>query len=316
VNLQRRPVLVGGFVLGAIFLTVAMVIVIGSGQLLTRSDTAVSFFDESVTGLAEGAPVLYRGVRVGHVKDIAIDLVAPDLDDRDFRVAVVYEIERARLQSRATSREDDAFLSIERLVEQGLHAKLEVESFVTGRLSLGLDIDPDVVPAFEPVPGLSVPEIPAVPAVLQRMQTQLGRVLDSIERADIERLMSSLHAVTTGLESLLSSDGLSSALEELPPLLTELRQTLAGVRSALEGAETGELIEAVTILADDVSALSSEASATLSQVREVTHPEGVTLYQVNATLRSLEAAGEAITRLAAELERDPSVLVRGKEGRE
>lgn len=314
-SLQRRPVLVGGFVLGAIFLTVVMVIVIGSGQLLKRSDTVVSFFDESVTGLGEGAPVLYRGVRIGQVTDIAIDLVDVERDRSDFRVAVVYEIERARLQSRATS-DDGSFVSIERLVDRGLHAKLEVESFVTGRLSLGLDVDPAAVKEWTPVPGLSVPEIPAVPAVLQRMQTQLGRILDSIERADIEGLMSSLQNVTTGLESLLASDGLSASLRELPPLLTEMRKTLVRVREALDGAEAGELVDAMTTLAEDVSALSTEATATLSQVREVTHPEGVTVYQVNATLKSLQSAGEAITRLAAELERDPSVLVRGKEGRE
>jgi paraquat-inducible protein B len=316
-SLQRRPVLVGAFVLGTLVLTVVVILVVGSGRLFQRSDTVVSFFDESVTGLSEGAPVLYRGVRVGQVTNIAIHLIESDRPHDDFRVAVVYEIDHDRLQSRAASLEmDDAWGSIDDLVERGLHAKLEVESFVTGRLSLGLDIDPRAASNYEPVPGLAFPEIPAVPAALQRMQTQVNRILDSIEEMDMGAVIVSLEEATKGLAAVLGSPGLESSLQELPALVAEMRETFALVRTTLESTDTRDLVEATSALAREMAILSEEATATLGLMRNVLHPEGVTIHRLNDALSSLDAAADAVARLAGELERDPSALVRGKEGRQ
>ena len=64
--------LIGIFVLGALGLIVAAILFFGGGALFTQRFTAVSYFPGSVAGLQTGAPVTYRGVRVGQVKSIGI----------------------------------------------------------------------------------------------------------------------------------------------------------------------------------------------------------------------------------------------------
>ena len=64
--------LIGAFVLGAIVLVVAGVMVFGSGKFLSKKNTYVMFFEGSVKGLNVGSPVVYRGVKIGEVTNIKL----------------------------------------------------------------------------------------------------------------------------------------------------------------------------------------------------------------------------------------------------
>ena len=63
---------IGAFVLGAIVLLVAGVLVLGAGKFFTKEHVYVTYFDGSVKGLNVGSPVMFRGVKVGEVKDITL----------------------------------------------------------------------------------------------------------------------------------------------------------------------------------------------------------------------------------------------------
>ena len=67
--------LVGAFVLLAVGLAVAGVIVFGSGQLSRRTVDFVIYFEGSLAGLNRGAPVKYRGVQIGTVEDVLFQIL-------------------------------------------------------------------------------------------------------------------------------------------------------------------------------------------------------------------------------------------------
>ena len=54
---RANPALIGAFVLGAIALTVAAVVTIGSGHLFRNTLKFVLYFQGSVNGLEKGSPV-------------------------------------------------------------------------------------------------------------------------------------------------------------------------------------------------------------------------------------------------------------------
>src|SRR5512147_2002724 len=67
---QANPKLIGGFVLGAIALLVAGLLVFGSGKFFTRRLPVAMYFEGSVSGLDVGAPISFRGVKVGEVTKV------------------------------------------------------------------------------------------------------------------------------------------------------------------------------------------------------------------------------------------------------
>jgi paraquat-inducible protein B len=72
----KNTKVVGGFVLGAIVLLVAAIVLFGGGALFQRTTRALIYFQGSVSGLSIGAPVQFRGVTVGSVADIDLEMNA------------------------------------------------------------------------------------------------------------------------------------------------------------------------------------------------------------------------------------------------
>ena len=62
--------LVGAFVLGAVILFIIGVMTFSVGKYFFKQPSFIMFFDGSVKGLNVGAPVMFKGVKVGTVSDI------------------------------------------------------------------------------------------------------------------------------------------------------------------------------------------------------------------------------------------------------
>ncbi len=96
-NKKISPTLIGGFVLGAVILLVIAVIAFGSGRLFRKTKEFVVYFDGSVNGLNIGAPVKFRGVEVGSVKNILLQL---EKGMEVQSIPVVFEIDLKKITSR------------------------------------------------------------------------------------------------------------------------------------------------------------------------------------------------------------------------
>ena len=67
-----NPTLVGAFVLGAIGLVMAIVILFGGGKLFQKTAPVVMYFEGSVQGLQLGSAITFRGVDVGKITDVQL----------------------------------------------------------------------------------------------------------------------------------------------------------------------------------------------------------------------------------------------------
>src|SRR5215831_9717542 len=130
---KAKPALIGAFVLGAIVLAVVGLIIFGGGKFFTQRQVFVAYFDESVNGLTIGAPVTFNGVKIGSVTDIK---VVVDRDEVKGWTPVFFEVEADRFEDRAGHRikfEPGAPI-LKHLIDRGMRAQLETQSFVTGQL--------------------------------------------------------------------------------------------------------------------------------------------------------------------------------------
>jgi phospholipid/cholesterol/gamma-HCH transport system substrate-binding protein len=297
---------VGAFVLVLSAAIVAGVLWLGSSHGARKSyETYVAFFVESVSGLNVRAPVKYKGVDVGSVREIAIDVQDPD------RVRVVLEIERD-----VPLKEDTfAVLSV-----QGL----------TGIAFVELDLRSRDAPLLAPDPKTGLRVIRTVPSMLRRLDTaattlftDLGRtatsvngMLDEETRAAFRRTIQDLATVVQGVAA--RSKDIDAALAGATRTLQNTAEASAQLAGVVQ--RIGRGADAVERAGTEVAAAGAAATAALEDVRRGTAAAGGGVEQFSAEslpdlARLIAEAREAtasLGRVAQELEQNPSALVIGR----
>jgi len=165
---SAKPAVVGAFVLSGIALLVVALILFAGKHLFSREVAAVTYFQGSVAGLDVGAPVTFRGVRIGSVTGIGVGI---NLKDLSSRIPVYMELNTSGVKLAGGG--DDAKSLRSRLLAAGLEAQLGMQSLVTGELRVDLDLQPGVHAAY--LGGdTRGDEIPSSPSKLQTLEAEIA----------------------------------------------------------------------------------------------------------------------------------------------
>jgi phospholipid/cholesterol/gamma-HCH transport system substrate-binding protein len=326
VSRKANPTLIGAFVLGGALLAVIAVVAFGSGRLFRDTETFISFFDGSVAGLNVGAAVRFRGIDVGVVQDILLDFPSTQREGNDLRIAVVYDIDRKRIESRGAGVRLEDPLDITALLTLGIRAELATESLVTGMKYIALDLDPEHPVSLEPVPGLPYPEIPTVSTGLERIEDEVYRIIADLGAVRLDTLVTVATAAFSQINDLAGSADLSATVERLPATIDRLNSTLSDLQRVLARVDA-----VVAPLGDDVRRTTEQATATMAQLQgtladmdavldtvgSTLDPRSPLFIQFERAMTDLSGASRALRDLADYLERNPSALLRGRpEGNE
>lgn len=319
---RANPARIGAFVVGAIALSVTAIVLLGSGRLFADTVEMVSFFPGSVNGLAVGAPVKFKGVDIGHVREILI--AVDEASQADFRIPVVYDVDPARLTRRgstltAESLRDRAVLG--ELIDSGLRAQLSAESLVTGVLYVELDMHPGTSVDLHLDPGSARREIPTLPTTIERAASAATQILSKIEELDLDGLFAKLTDTIAEVNHLLASPELKNVAGNLNKVLKAADEAAAEVRDlarSTRGNLDGVARSAQRTMDGAAQALTAldgtlvEARLALDAVAQLVAPESPVIFQVGDSLRALGDAARSLRRLADSLERNPSALLFGR----
>src|SRR5262249_22797033 len=136
-----NPTTIGAFVVSAIVLAVAGVLLFGGGKFFQGKLPCVLFFESSVEGMNVGAPCIFPGCRWGLCTEIA---AIADPQTYDVRIKVKIELVRGAVKVGAEGqRFEDPHQAMQGLIQKGARASLRMQSFVTGLLYVALDFFPD-----------------------------------------------------------------------------------------------------------------------------------------------------------------------------
>jgi len=317
------PAAVGTFVVGAVTLAVIAVIAFGSGRLFRTTYEYILYFPGNVNGLKIGAAVKFKGIEIGSVKNILLNagkVTALQAKPEDVRIPVIIELEAQHMAAKgAQLRPDPA--TVKQLVARGLRGRLATESFVTGVLYVSLDFDPESPMQLVGDPSVPYVEIPARPTPLEEAQAKAAQFLAKLGEADIAGMVASLHRAVDGLDQTLNSPHLKASLESLPSAIDgikslsgEAQATLVSLRklSADLNAKVGPLGGSLQETSASARETLRAATLSLQEMQTLLKPDAPLVYSLNRSLNDLAAAARAIRQVAEELERDPSVLLRGK----
>ncbi|NKC15154.1 MAG: MCE family protein [Gammaproteobacteria bacterium] len=190
-------------------------------QSFTKRVRFVLFFDGSVRGLNLGAPVEFKGIKVGAVVDIRLEF---DATDTTFRIPVVIEIEPERIIFRDDKAPSAIGLGppvnvLTTLVERGLRARLQTGSLLTGQLFVELDMHPDT-PIRLVQSGAPYPELPTIRASLEEITASVKGVLEKVNQFDFKRINDAILSTLEGANRLTNAPEIKTALNELEVALS------------------------------------------------------------------------------------------------
>ncbi|HHA1919165.1 TPA: intermembrane transport protein PqiB [Enterobacter ludwigii] len=204
------------------------------------------FFKDSVRGLQPGAPVEFRGIRLGTVGQVPF--FVPGLQqvlDDDYRIPVLIRIEPERLLNQIGENQDIG-THITELMNRGLRGSLKTGNLVTGALY----VDMDFYPKAPPITGIrefgGYKIIPTVSSGLAQIQQRLMETLDKINNLPlnpmIEAATSSLsesQATMRSLQTTLDNINKITASQSMQQLPQDMQKTLRELNRSMQGFQPG-----------------------------------------------------------------------------
>jgi phospholipid/cholesterol/gamma-HCH transport system substrate-binding protein len=251
--------------------------------------TYQAFIKESVSGLNWKAPVKYRGVEVGYVRDITL------IADRPHEVRVLLDIQQG-----VPLKQDTLVV----LSTQGLTGLAYIE-LTGGTLTAPLPIRQ---------PGQHYPELTTKPSLLVRLDTAISNLLIQLENvsAKANDLLKSFNPAT-------SSD-LFANINQLSRSITALlsEQNVAAVTNTLHNldlistsltARTPQLESGLANIEKTASQLGLALTESSRDMNYFTHQ---VLPEINSSLQELHVLSTTLRNFTQELERNPNMLLFGK----
>lgn len=299
---------IGLFVLLGAATLVGLLLVIGARNWSSDTVRYVTYFDESVQGLEPGAPVKFRGVTLGAVKEVHVapggKLVGVDMD---LESGVAQELLAPRAAADGAVRTQLAQMGLtgHRFVlidffEPSKHPALALpfpapERYLASSPSTISQIEQSVVDASD--------QLPAVAERANQTLAQLQATLRTIDEAQVPaKLAATLddaRKTMAVINSQLMGASLPDTTRELRVTLGALTKTASNVDGAIE-----------RIVSEDGILMSAEGS--FSSVRHVALGVQALTPEMDAALKEVRSAARSFRRLADSLEREPDMLIKGR----
>ncbi len=317
--------LIGAFVLGAIVLAVAGVLIFGSGKFFKKTRKFVMFFEGSVKGLNVGAPVIFRGVKVGQVTDITLHFYGKELT---ILIPVYIELD---VKGVLVTGDVPRGQYIQAFIKKGLRAQLQMQSFVTGQLVINLDFHPD-----KPIRLVGTekryPEIPTIPAPIEELTKTIQdlKLNETVKKLDsaiegVNRVANSpeLKEAIVALNQVLRSlDALARDVDsKVVPVASSVREASEAARGAFVQAEKtlafkegvpGEIAASIRDTLKAARMTLEETQKAVAGVKRVADQNANLGYDLSVTLEEISSLSRSLRSLTDYLDRHPEALIRGK----
>jgi paraquat-inducible protein B len=267
----------------------------------TKKINFIVFFDSSVRGLNVGAPVEFKGIKIGSVLDIRLEF---ESKDTSFRIPVIIEIEPERIIASDSSdeTEESPYHVINVLVERGLRAQLRTGSLLTGQLFVELNMHPGTEILLSGK-ETKVPELPTIPAAnFDAITASIERFVAKLDSIEIEEIGSELLSILKGANQVVNSP-------KVPEIVSDLQASLQSFRNIMRKVDESNLKEAINAGHTALERLDE----TLTLTNRVLKPNSPLQYNVIKLSAELEETARSIRALVETLERNPQSLIFGKD---
>jgi phospholipid/cholesterol/gamma-HCH transport system substrate-binding protein/paraquat-inducible protein B len=257
----------GVFVLAAIGVLLAVILIFGSGQLFKKSFLIETYVKQSVTGLDTGASVRFRGVKVGQVTMIGL---SGDIYEKDvpFEKRRQYVVVRMQIFGDKLTEEQ-----ITDFVQNNLRARIKSMG-ITGVNYVEFDFATGASD-YTPLPYSwkpADPVIPSLPNQADEIIAGLQKFVSTLNHSDIEGTQKKFDALLVNLNVLMAGDGKGN--EGLVRSVQSLNVIIERIAKVTDKDELNilmrELIGTIVSLRQTVTSIQGDTAATVENLKQTT----------------------------------------------
>jgi paraquat-inducible protein B len=269
---------IGLFVIISIALIAFTIIMLGSISLFSEKKTFVMYFTDSVNGLNKGAQVKFRGVKIGEVKQVSLQV---DLNSKEISLPIIIEIDTNNFIVTGDAKAMSGnYKLIKYLISKGLRAKLKSDSLITGILYIELDFHPEATEVYHPNPTHYL-QIPSIPSSAEGVTNTVDAAKDTL----------------TALTDFIKSKNLGNAL-------LSFTKTMNAITSRVDSKELSNLVKSANVT-------FTQAGVAINHVDTRVDPVSVDLQE--ALIQAKDAL-RSFTVLSDYLSQHPESIIKGKGG--
>jgi paraquat-inducible protein B len=286
-----NPMWIGLFVLIGLVALIGLLVVFGGGAFGGKPNRYVLFFDQSVNGLNPGATVKFRGVPIGSVERISLRVDGQDPNSRAIPIVIALK-PRQLTRDLGVGAELLTKENLSHAINNGLAARLNLESFVTGLLFIELDfIGSPETTRRHLLAGENNDywmEIPTVASPFDELTSDVVNLISKIEDINLDEIFNNLNL-------LIKNAGI--ALESIDfALLTEsVVRAVDNISSLMETGKIDEAIVEFTAAAGAFSKTITSIEALVMKIQQDGIPLGVVMEE---TIEKAQLLIQAWTRFA------------------
>ncbi len=336
---KASPTRIGIFVILSFALLVTGIVVFGGGKLFSKKNTAIVYFDDSLQGLNVGAPVAYRGITIGEVKEIKVDVNA---DTYQIIVPVLISLmsdKIIRIEGTGKTADNNINSFLKTMCQRGLRATLKSQSLLTGKLYIDLSIHENSEALYHDKNGDYL-EIPTVPSELQQMSKAMQSLNFQELAVKFSSTMDALEKMSTTMEQALNSETskkelaiLFASLDKLHSILATVDTNMGPVLTKLDGTfdKIGQLSDSSKQMighiddkidplfisfettARDTSLAMRASEAFVADTHHSLSMDSPLYFQLTEGMSEIGKAAKALRAFTEVLDRNPQMLFFGNE---
>jgi len=302
---ERRYYRLGLFVILGVVLVVATVLVFGSDLFARAGPMLETYIDESVQGLDVGAPLKYRGVRIGRVEQIGFveGLYTMRGDSEEVRRLGRLVVMRMRVDRAWAERNGslDYEKEIQRLVDQGLRIRVAIQG-LTGTSYPEADyLDPQKNPPMKIAWKPAYIYVPSAQSAITRLGRSAEEVFDRLSALDIESVVLHLDGALVAVTKAVDDAKLGVVSQQATGLLSEARVTNRHLDQLVQGVEVGPIQKKLGTLLDRFDSTLGRVDLMLASGQG----------DIGAILDNLRAASEDLREVTTSARAYPSFVLFG-----
>ncbi|MAX53656.1 MULTISPECIES: intermembrane transport protein PqiB [unclassified Methylophaga] len=239
---------------------------------------------DTVRGLAEGAPVEFRGLRIGTVESVPWEYNSRMRNGKDgFAIPVLIRLEPQRLGDFHDGLLEEWKQRVDRLIERGLVATLKPGNLLTGAMFVDINIDRTPgMPEIKVAMFKDRQVIPTKSSQLAQMEMKISNLLDKLNGLEVQPVL----------------DGVNANLKTSQALLQEVQTLASSIDQFVNNPQT-------QTIPDNVNQTLAELRETLKGLS----PEAPAYQNLSQSIKSLEGLIKDIQPLVRTLNEQPNALI-------